>query len=84
MRAVLWRTDGESGVDGECATFRDAALKEMGGYDQYGMSAPKCLLGADGQPLREQPRATGALERGCLRGFQRSPARRSTPALRSA
>jgi serine carboxypeptidase-like clade 2 len=55
---VLWRTDGESGVDGECATFRDAALKEMGGYDQYGMSAPKCLLGADGQPLREQPRAT--------------------------
>lgn len=41
--------------------YRDAALQEMDGYDEYGLNAPKCLLGADGKPLEEQPRGTGAL-----------------------
>ncbi len=38
----------------------------MGGYDEYGLSAPKCLLGADGKPLEEQPRNTGEPEQGCV------------------
>lgn len=53
--AVLWRTEGESGVKGECAKYRDTAHKEAKGYSLYGINADSCKLDADGNPEEEQP-----------------------------
>ncbi|KAL4452545.1 hypothetical protein ABPG75_008207 [Micractinium tetrahymenae] len=52
---ALWRTEGESGVGGECAKHRDAALAEAGGYQLYGVNAPLCVLRPDGTPQEPQP-----------------------------
>ena len=53
--AVLWRTEGESGVEGECAKYRDTARKEAQGYSLYGVNAPACKPGPDGKPAEQQP-----------------------------
>lgn len=55
LAAVLWRTEGESGVTGECAKYRDTAHKEAQGYSLYGVNAPACKPGPDGKPAEEQP-----------------------------
>lgn len=53
---MLWRTEGESGVEGECAEMRAVAQNETAGYYIYGTNAPLCVPGPDGEPLEQQPK----------------------------
>lgn len=69
---MLWRTEGESGVKGKCAKYRDAAHQEAKGYSLYGINAPQCKAGANGAPMEQQPEwpseKGGAAAEGLARG----------------